>query len=159
MMMALAAGLTLVPAVSVDARSVTAGDLLTGIDGRRYRGAAAARAVLRLPAGRARMTLPAAAVAAQVRRAIGVTPRYVGETVAVVVRPRPAAARPAGAAPAAPLAAGTTLTLRSVTGPVTIERAVTTLQPGRSGRRVFVRDGAGQVFAAPLVLATAGERR
>lgn len=54
--------------------------------------------------------------------------------------------------PADRVTAGAALTLRSVLGPVTIERAVTTLQPGRSGRRVFVRDGDGQVFAATLAL-------
>lgn len=54
--------------------------------------------------------------------------------------------------PADRVMAGAALTLRSVSGPVTIERAVTTLQPGRSGRRVFVRDSEGQVFAAPLAL-------
>lgn len=70
------------------------------------------------------------------------------------------AARPAGTAlgrflpvPATRIATGTALTLRSVHGPVAIERPVTTMQPGRSGKHVFVRDERGQVFAAPLVVA------
>ena len=45
---------------------------------------------------------------------------------------------------------GDALTLVSRSGPVTIERSVTALQPGRNGGRVFVRDGAGHVFAAPV---------
>ncbi|WP_280279766.1 hypothetical protein [Sphingomonas sp. CBMAI 2297] len=48
---------------------------------------------------------------------------------------------------------GTPLTLRSAAGPVTVERAVTTMQSGRSGGRLFVRDAQGKVFAAPLALA------
>ncbi len=48
------------------------------------------------------------------------------------------------------VAAGTALTLRSVVGPVAIERPVTTLQPGRAGRAVFVTDAQGQVFAVPV---------
>lgn len=45
---------------------------------------------------------------------------------------------------------GDALTLVARSGPVTIERSVTALQPGRNGGRVFVRDGAGQIFAAPV---------
>ncbi|MBD8679341.1 hypothetical protein [Sphingomonas sp. CFBP 13720] len=48
------------------------------------------------------------------------------------------------------VAAGTTLTLRSVAGPVAIERPVTTLQPSQAGRSVFVTDAQGQVFAVPV---------
>lgn len=51
------------------------------------------------------------------------------------------------------VAKGTVLSLRSRQGPVAVERAVTTLQSSRSGARVFVRDTAGSVFSAPLVLA------
>lgn len=47
---------------------------------------------------------------------------------------------------------GDRLTLRSMAGPVTIERAVVAMQSGRSGGRVFVRDSEGKVFAAPLAL-------
>ncbi len=53
------------------------------------------------------------------------------------------------------IARGDTLTLRSSAGPVTIERAVVAMQPGRSGGRVFVRDSEGKVFAAPLALESA----
>lgn len=53
----------------------------------------------------------------------------------------------------AAVAKGSTLTLRSASGPVVIERQVTALQPGRSGSRIFVRDEAGAVFSAPLALA------
>lgn len=52
------------------------------------------------------------------------------------------------------VAKGETLTLRSTAGPVTIERTVVAMQPGRSGRRVFVRDSEGRIFAAPLALET-----
>lgn len=48
------------------------------------------------------------------------------------------------------VARGDVLTLVSRSGPVTVERPVTALQPGRAGRRVFVRDRAGQVFAVPV---------
>ncbi len=47
---------------------------------------------------------------------------------------------------------GDRLTLRSIAGPVTIERTVVAMQSGRSGGRVFVRDSEGKVFAAPLAL-------
>ncbi len=49
------------------------------------------------------------------------------------------------------VARGDAMTLVSRSGPVTVERSVTALQSGRTGRRVFVRDSAGQVFAAPVV--------
>lgn len=45
---------------------------------------------------------------------------------------------------------GDRLTLRSVVGPVRVEREVVALQPGRPGRRVFVRDQDGETLAAPL---------
>lgn len=48
------------------------------------------------------------------------------------------------------VAAGAMLTLRSRAGPVTIERPVTALQPGRPGRKLFVRDAEGAVFAVRL---------
>jgi len=203
MLMALAAGLTLVPAVTVDARAVTAGDLVRGAGGARLGGPAATRVVLRLPAGRRHVALPAAAALALVRRAgvvahgtdpVSITLRSdtraapgcwastralaAGEPVTVrdavpaacgeeavaigsvggepVVRDAVAAGAPLGRlvpAAVARIAAGTALLLRSTAGPVTIERAVTTMQPGRSGRRVFVRNGDGEVFAAPLAMA------
>lgn len=45
---------------------------------------------------------------------------------------------------------GDALTLVVREGPVTIERKVTAMQAGAGGRALFVRSGAGQVFAAPL---------
>lgn len=48
------------------------------------------------------------------------------------------------------VARGDVLTLMSRSGPVTVERPVTALQSGRAGRRVFVRDRAGQVFAVAV---------
>ncbi|WP_448661566.1 hypothetical protein ACG3SL_12950 [Sphingomonas sp. CJ20] len=76
------------------------------------------------------------------------------------------AALPAGsylgrlaALPGRAIAPGAALTLRSQAGPVTIERAVTAMQPGLSGKRLFVRDAEGKVFAVPLALAPEGEVR
>lgn len=48
---------------------------------------------------------------------------------------------------------GARLTLVAAVGPVRIEREVIALQDGRSDRRLFVRDGDGQVFAARLAAA------
>lgn len=48
------------------------------------------------------------------------------------------------------LSAGAELVLRSSSGPVTIRRRVTAVQPGRSGGHLFVRDSEGHVFAAVL---------
>jgi len=53
-------------------------------------------------------------------------------------------------APTATVARGDAMTLVSRAGPVTVERPVTALQSGREGRRVFVRDSGGHVFAAPV---------
>jgi len=52
--------------------------------------------------------------------------------------------------PPATVARGDAMTLVSRAGPVTVERRVTALQSGRDGRRVFVRDSGGHVFAAPI---------
>ncbi len=49
------------------------------------------------------------------------------------------------------MAAGDKLVLQSRAGPVTIERTVTAVQPGRSGGRLFVRDAEGRIFAALYV--------
>ena len=54
----------------------------------------------------------------------------------------------ASAAPLLPK--GARVVLRATSGPAIVEREVTTLQPSRSGRRVFVRDADGNVFAAVL---------
>jgi flagella basal body P-ring formation protein FlgA len=48
---------------------------------------------------------------------------------------------------------GQSLNAVSTVGSVHVERSVVALQSGRSGGRVFVRDEAGQVFAAPVALA------
>lgn len=60
---------------------------------------------------------------------------------------------------AAPSAAtvkrGDGLRLVSQVGPVTIERAVTAMQPGRNGRPMFVRDPDGEVFPVRLEQAEA----
>lgn len=55
---------------------------------------------------------------------------------------------------AASVARGDAMTLVSRAGPVTVERSVTALQSGREGRRVFVRDSRGHVFAAPVATVT-----
>jgi len=52
--------------------------------------------------------------------------------------------------PPAAVARGDAMTLVSRAGPVTVERPVTALQSVQDGGRVFVRDGSGHVFAAPL---------
>ena len=82
--------------------------------------------------------------------------RYDAASGAVVTRvPVPAGTYFGRLAPIAEaqIPAGTELTLRSTAGVVTIERRVTTMQPGRVGRRVFVRDAENHVFAVPLALA------
>jgi flagella basal body P-ring formation protein FlgA len=54
--------------------------------------------------------------------------------------------------PAGQIAKGTEMVLRATVGPVTIQRQVTTLQPGQNGKRVFVRDAEGGVTSAPLAI-------
>lgn len=56
--------------------------------------------------------------------------------------------------PPAAVARGDVMTLVSRAGPVTVERPVTALQSGSVGRRVFVRDSRGHVFAAPVATVT-----
>ncbi|WP_034158880.1 hypothetical protein [Sphingomonas sp. ERG5] len=53
---------------------------------------------------------------------------------------------------------GEPLTLVSTVGPVRIDRVVTAMQDG-NGKRIFVRDQDGQVFAAPLRLAVEGSAK
>lgn len=105
-----------------------------------------------LPAGAAVKT--GDVVAAECRGTLPAAVRYDRDGLAVT-----RAALPAGAylgrlatLPRDAIGKGTPLTLRSAAGPVTVERAVTTMQSGRSGARLFVRDGEGKVFAAPLAL-------
>lgn len=56
--------------------------------------------------------------------------------------------------PSGRIAKGARLTLRSMAGPVVIEREVTALQAGRSGGRIFVQDASGSTFAVTLLLAS-----
>ncbi|WP_066807583.1 flagella basal body P-ring formation protein FlgA [Sphingomonas asaccharolytica] len=56
--------------------------------------------------------------------------------------------------PPATVAKGDSMTLVSRAGPVTVERPVIALQSGSVGRRVFVRDSRGHVFAAPVATVT-----
>ncbi|MEH3123269.1 MAG: flagella basal body P-ring formation protein FlgA [Sphingomonas phyllosphaerae] len=114
------------------------------------RGAAGAVAIARLPAGRSEIVLSGAALAALMRRAVpGVSAQSVQATrfrrtiAARVPAPSFVPERPA-------VTAGEALTLVARNGVVTVERRVTALQPARAGGRVFVRDGAGRVFAAPV---------
>ncbi|HEU0065788.1 MAG TPA: hypothetical protein VFQ57_00970 [Sphingomonas sp.] len=213
MLLDVAAGLMLGPVVMLASRDVRIADVVraSAPDDDVLSPSLGRRLVLRLPIGRQRVSLPAATVAALVRRAAPslTLDRQAGRVT--FVRPAPkrdaagcwAAARPlaagavlttadvapsacipaarppirydraAGAAAArtalaagAPLGAfvpaadrrigaGQPLRLHSTAGPVRIELPVTTIQPGRSGRSVFVRDAAGRIFAAPLVLADA----
>jgi flagella basal body P-ring formation protein FlgA len=54
---------------------------------------------------------------------------------------------------------GEALTLASRVGPVTVERSVVSLQPGRPGRRLFVRDEEGHVIAAAVADGKQGGER
>ena len=49
-----------------------------------------------------------------------------------------------------PVRAGTAMTLRTISGPVTIDRNVVTLQASRAGQHIFVRTKDGTVLAHPL---------
>lgn len=59
----------------------------------------------------------------------------------------------------APIASGKTMVLRTRIGPVTVERTVTSLQPGRHGKRLFVRTGDGKLLASRLADAPSPEDR
>ncbi|WP_028967828.1 hypothetical protein [Sphingomonas phyllosphaerae] len=114
------------------------------------RGAAGAVAIARLPAGRGEIVLSGAALAALMRRAV---PSLSARSVRAMRFRRTLAARvtaPAFAPDKPTVAPGDALTLIARAGVVTVERRVTALQPARAGGRVFVRDGAGRVFAAPV---------
>ncbi|WP_332819480.1 hypothetical protein [Sphingopyxis sp.] len=50
----------------------------------------------------------------------------------------------------APVASGQAMVLRTSIGPVTVERNVTSLQPGRHGKRLFVRTDDGKLLASTL---------
>lgn len=49
-----------------------------------------------------------------------------------------------------PIAIGTAMTLRTISGPVTIEQSAVSLQPGRLGQKVFVQTADRQVFSEKL---------
>lgn len=57
----------------------------------------------------------------------------------------------------APVAAGEAMMLRTSVGPVIVERTVTSLQPGRAGRRLFVRTDDGKLLASTLAGAPRAE--
>lgn len=109
----------------------------------------------RLPRGTSRLVLTRAALAGLVRRALPGLSVGEGAGGSVTFRftlPARPAARSHDLPKLAPplIVRGDQMTLVSRNGPVTIERSVTALQPGAAGGRVFVRDGAGHVFALPI---------
>lgn len=113
--------------------------------------------IARLPAG-GRVDLSRAALASLVRRELpGISMADTALTGAVTfVIPKPVAAKispaaPVGA-PAPAIKRGAGLHLISTSGPVRIERPVTALQSSR-GKRVFVRDADGAVFAVRVAAA------
>lgn len=54
---------------------------------------------------------------------------------------------------------GALLTLRSTSGPATIERPVIALEPAPTGGKLFVRTASGEVFATTLALSGEGPAR
>lgn len=150
---ALAASLTLSDRATVALASpvVRVGDVATGA------GPIARVVIAKVPGGRT-VTLSRPALAALIRRAIPgaviagtARPGVIAFRGPAIVRRTPAVVRLADL-PA--VKTGDRLTLISRAGPVTVERSVTALQPGRGGRRLFVRDDAGHVSSIPFV----GER-
>jgi hypothetical protein len=105
-----------------------------------------------LPAAGGRVDLSRTALASLIRRSlpgIALADTGLSGTVTFVV-PKPVAAkiaRPVAIAAAEPaIKRGAALHLTSTAGPVRIERSVTALQTSR-GKRIFVRDADGTVFA------------
>jgi hypothetical protein len=109
--------------------------------------------IARLPAAGGRIDLSRAALASLIRRGLpGIRLADTALTGSVTfVVPRPFAtklSRPVPVAVAQPaVKRGAVLHLISTVGPVRIERPVTALQSSR-GKRIFVRDPDGTVFAA-----------
>jgi len=137
--------------IAVRGRAIRLGDVV----GRGERlGSAAGIVIAHVPAGAERLMLTRAAIATLVRRAVpGLS--VTGDERRVTFTARPGAS--AGAVtstvavpPKPSIARGDAMTLEFRTGPVTVARAVTAMQPGFPGRRVFVRDAAGHVFAAAV---------
>lgn len=122
---------------------------------------AARRLVLaRLPRGAGRISLTRAALASLVRRGlpgVALADRALAGKVTFMVPAPGVAPRAAMPVPRArpAIERGATLHLTSRAGPVRIERPVTALQSSM-GRRVFVRDADGAVFAVRVARA---ERR
>jgi hypothetical protein len=105
-----------------------------------------------LPVAGGRVDLSRAALASLLRRSlpgIALADTGLSGTVTFVV-PKPVAAKIARAvvtaAPETAIKRGAVLHLTSTAGPVRIERSVTALQTSR-GKRIFVRDADGTVFA------------
>ena len=111
-----------------------------------------------LPAAGGRVDLSRAALASLIRRGlpgIALVDTGLSGTVTFVVPKAVAAkiARPvAAAAPEPAIKRGAVLHLTSIAGAVRIERPVTALQSSR-GKRIFVRDPDGTVFAARVAVA------
>ncbi len=59
---------------------------------------------------------------------------------------------PVAPLPSQAVVRGMPLVVRSSAGPAVIERAVTAMQSGRAGQRIFVRDATGTIFSAPLAI-------
>jgi hypothetical protein len=116
--------------------------------------------IARLPVAAGHVDLSRAALASLVRRGlpgIALDDRALTGKVTFVV-PRPVAAKVSHARAAAPEPAirrGAALHLVSRAGPVRIERSVTALQASR-GKRVFVRDADGTVFAVRVAAPEGG---
>lgn len=128
------------------------------------RGAAALPATTRriviasLPAAGGRIDLSRAALASLIRRSlpgIALADTGLSGTVTFVV-PKPVAAKIARTivtpAPEPAIKRGAVLRLTSAVGPVRVERPVTALQSSR-GKRIFVRDPDGTVFAVRVAVA------
>lgn len=153
-----AAAAQLVPAdhVVLTGSQVRLGDVATivGMIGA-AKAALERRIIAELPAERRSLALSRAAIASLVRRAApGIEVTGVTSAPITLVSPirlvRHPSAPPASSVTSQEVVNGTVLTLVSSVGPVSVERTVTTLQGARPGRRVFVRDGDGNVFASRL---------
>lgn len=163
------AGLAAAPSVALNAspeihltgREIRLGDvaLVRGV-GPEEQARLAARVIARLPDGGSSITLPRTALASLIRRAIPALSASADDALVTIRRTTP---KPS--VPSAPVAQpetvdvkrGDELTLVSTVGPVRIQRRVIAAQPGRSGRRIFVRDEDGQILSIPLSLADARE--
>lgn len=114
--------------------------------------------IARLPAAGGRIDLSRAALASLIRRGlpgISLADTALTGTVTFVV-PKPVVAKishPVAAAPPEPaIKRGAALHLTSIAGPVRIDRSVTALQSSH-GKRAFVRDADGTVFAVRVAAA------